>query len=119
MAFSRPLLAFALSAALSVAGADLVSAQDLSQASLTMNSDWSGGYMGLGGNLRPVVGHRHRSKSEKTAVSAKAARPARRDARPTKVSFGRTSVTPTFLIAQSLDFTGLNVGMLRTHTQGP
>lgn len=119
MAFSRPLFAFALSAAMSVAGADLVSAQDLSQAASTMNSGWSGGYMGLGGNLRPVVGQRHRSKSEKTTASAKTARSARRDARPTKVSFGRTSVTPTFLIAQSLDFTGLNVGMLRTQTQGP
>ncbi|MBS0235532.1 MAG: hypothetical protein JSR99_18845 [Proteobacteria bacterium] len=121
MTFSRPILAFSLSLALSMAAPGIALAQDLSEASLSMNSGWAGGYMGLGGNLGQAIVRHHRAKAEKPIRNAKAARPQHREARVTvtKAKYERRTDTPVFLIARALDQTGLNIGMLRTSTRGP
>jgi len=117
--FFRPLLAFFLSLALSIAAPAIGLAQDLSEASLSMNSGWAGGYMGLGGNLGQAIVRHHRAKAGKPIRKAKAARPQHRGARVTKAKYERGTVTPVFLVARALDQTGLNIGMLRTSTRAP
>jgi hypothetical protein len=99
-------------------GAQKSFAQDLSDASLAVGTNWARGYMGLGGNLgKAIVKH----PSARTAKAANAQRrPTTRRNRPVTAARRDTYYdTPVFLISQSLDHTGLNVGALRTSTPGP
>lgn len=115
MTISRLLFAIAISIAASAAGPSLGRAQDLSEASLTMSSGWSGGYMGLGGNLgQAIVRHHRQAKHDRPVKTARTAQPRHHEARVRLASFTRHADTPTFLIARTLDQTGLNIGMLRT-----
>ena len=127
MTISRIFSALALSAAMSFAGPQTGVAQSLSDASLIMSSDWSSGYMGLGGNLGRAIEHRphHRAKSAKSAKaahtgkSAKASRvehnTERRRAHVERTNYTpkKRESSPSFLIAQSLDHSGLTINTLR------
>jgi hypothetical protein len=95
-------------------------AQSLSDASLSASSDWSSGYMGLGGNLARAIVHRRLSKPAKSAKAVRAEpRGARRKRLADAGTYSPTIDTPVFLVAQVLDPTGTNVSTLRIHTRGP
>jgi hypothetical protein len=102
---------------LSLALAGACSAQSLSDASLAMRSDWSNGYMGLGGNLGQAIERRHRERA-KPARAAKVARPehhreTRRRERVQPASRNARADATIYLIAQSLDHSGLTINTLR------
>ncbi|MFA5957098.1 hypothetical protein [Hyphomicrobium sp.] len=118
--FSRLFIALALSAAMSLAGAEVGVAQSLSDSSLTMNSNWSSGYMGLGGNLGSAIKHRQRNRERPAKfASAKPARTehrvANRKARGAVAKRDTNSEAPVYLIAQSLDHSGLTINTMRLH----
>ncbi|WP_414464105.1 hypothetical protein [Hyphomicrobium sp. DY-1] len=110
-----------LSAALSLSGAQAGIAQSLSDAaSLALTGGWSTGYMGLGGNLGRAMEHRQRHHHQAKAVrSAKSSRTAHRATHRQAASVQPASYqpkrrdTPTYLIAQALDQSGLTVNTLR------
>lgn len=112
---------FVLSAALSLTGAQIGVAQSLSDAaSLALSADLSTGYMGLGGNLGRAIEHRQRPhRQAKATGSAKASRTAHRSTRRQAVTVQPASFnparrdTPTYLIAQALDQSGLTINTLR------
>jgi hypothetical protein len=80
-----------------------------------MSADWSSGYMRLGGNLgRAIVGY-HQAKPKKPARIAKSAHRAHREKRATVAHYSKS---PSFLIAESLDQSGLNIGTLRLRPRG-
>jgi hypothetical protein len=104
-----------LSSALSFAAADAAVAQSLGDSYSALNFGWSSGYMGLGGNLGRAIEHRH-SKRTQPIKSVKAPRgelhAARQRARPQPTSYKPTRDTPVYLIAQSLDNSGLMINTL-------
>ncbi|RUO97411.1 hypothetical protein [Hyphomicrobium sp.] len=123
MTSTRLFSVLALSAALSAFGAACGMAQSLSDSSLTLSSSPQG-YMGLGGNLGKAIVERHKTRQAKAAKPAQVERrtsvrnkPALR-AEKAHLS-NANSQSPIFLIAQSLDHTGLNVGTMKTITRGP
>ncbi|HML29699.1 MAG TPA: hypothetical protein PKE16_12840 [Hyphomicrobium sp.] len=120
MTLSRIFAALALSSAVSLAGTQVSLAQSLSDSSLALSSSSSSGYMGLGGNLNWAMEHRQRgSHRVKTAKSARAARTEnhsvrRRSQHVQTVSYKPTRrETPTYLIGQVLDQSGLTINTLR------
>jgi hypothetical protein len=115
--FSRVFNAFALAAAILLVGTAPGMAQSLSDASLSASSNWSTGYMGLGGNLARAIVHRRSSKPTKSAKAEP--RAARRKRLAEAGTYSPTIDTPVFLIAQVLDPTGTNVSTLRLRTRGP
>jgi hypothetical protein len=105
-------------AATAFPGAQNGFAQGLSDASLAVGTDWARGYMGLGGNLGKAI-VKHPGARTAKAVNVQR-RPTTHRNRP--VTAERRNAyydTPIFLISQSLDHTGLNVGALRTTTPSP
>ncbi len=95
-------------------------AQSLSDASLSASSSWSNGYMGLGGNLGKAIQHRPSAKSVRAAKAARAGRRSASRQRPVQMaSFSQTDDGPMYLVAQSLDHSGLNINTMRLHTRGP
>jgi hypothetical protein len=98
-------------------GAQTSFAQGLSDASLAVGTDWARGYMGLGGNLsRAIVKHPH-GKPVKPARAEQ--RLPRRNRAVTSTVYRANRDLPIFLIAQSLDHTGMNIALLHTRTRGP
>jgi hypothetical protein len=120
--FTRIFSAIAMSAAISLAGPGYSAAQSLSDSASALTSSRSSGYMGLGGNLGRAIGDRHtrQAKSAKPNRAEKhiAQRP-RTTRRVEKAAYVPNNQSPIFLIAQSLDHTGLNIGALTTRTRGP
>jgi hypothetical protein len=117
----NPVIIFRLSTIAIVLGATLVCgagngfAQGLSDASLAVGTNWSRGYMGLGGNLgRAYVKHPRRAK----AVNVQRRTP-RRGRTIMIAKYNPYYDTSIFLVSQSLDHTGFNVSALRTRTRGP
>ncbi|MFT3732369.1 MAG: hypothetical protein QM780_13290 [Hyphomicrobium sp.] len=116
VAIFRFFAAIALSAAILLAAPGIVFAQSLSDASLAMSSDWSGGYMGLGSNLGEAIHRRREVKPARQAASAHAQRRPARKRVQAKVATGRNPIkdTPVYLVAQSLDHSGLTLYTLPT-----
>jgi len=84
-------------------------AQSLSDASIAIDSGWTGGYMRLGGGLGTALVKRARSKS-----TASLHRP--RHAHETHYAvYAIDDENPIRLVARSLDNTGLNIGSLGAH----
>lgn len=110
-----------LSATLSLTGAQTGVAQSLSDAaSLALSAGLSTSYMGLGGNLGRAIEHRQRShRQAKAAGPAKPSRTAHRSTRRQAAAVQPASYnpqrrdTPTYLIAQALDQSGLTINTLR------
>jgi hypothetical protein len=98
-------------------GAQTSFAQGLSDASLAVGTDWRRGYMGLGGNLGRAIVKRPHAKTVKPGKAER--RPPRRSRAVTLAVYRANRDLPIFLIAQSLDHTGLNIALLRTRTRGP
>jgi len=118
----RPLSVFALSAAVALSAHGTGIAQSLSDAPSATRSDWSNGYMGLGGNLGQAI-ERHHSQRAQPSKSAKASRSEHRGARQQRarmqpaaykpVVYRSSADAPVYLIAQSLDHSGLTINTLR------
>jgi len=89
-------------------------AQDLSNAALAISSDRSGGYMALGGHLGKAISKRARAKE---TVSKQRPR-VRRSRKVVTVAY-RREVTASYLVAESLDPTGLNIAGLNMRYRGP
>jgi hypothetical protein len=113
----------ALSAALSVFGTVSVLAQSLSDSTLALSSNVQG-YMGLGGNLGKAIVDRHKARQAKapkpTNVERRTAARTRPGLRAEKAHVSNANTqSQIYLIAQSLDHTGLNIASITTSTQGP
>ncbi len=116
--FSRLFTALALSAAMSLAGPEVGVAQSLSDSSLTLNANWSSGYMGLGGNLGRAIERRQRNRERPVkSAFAKSSRTqhrvANRKAHVAAAKRDTNSEGPVYLIAQSLDHSGLTINTMR------
>lgn len=120
MTLSRIFAALALSSVVSLAGTQAGIAQSLSDSSLALSSNRPSGYMGLGGNLSRAMAHRqrdgHRIKATRSASAARTENHSvrRRSQHIQTVSYKPTRrETPTYLIAQVLDQSGLTINTLR------
>jgi hypothetical protein len=118
--FFRLFSSFALSATLSISMAGAGIAQSLSDSSSALNSSRSSGYMGLGGNLGRAIERHHRDLARPHQVkAAKASRTAhhptlrRERAQPISANEKTRSDAPVYLVAQSLDHSGLTINTLR------
>lgn len=84
-------------------------AQSLSSdASIALQSNWTSGYMGLGGGLSRAMPQ----KSEKKASPPPERRVVRRAAAPRVVRNAYDPSTPIALVAETLDHTGENIATL-------
>jgi hypothetical protein len=103
---------------ISIATSSACLGQSLSEASQATTSRWSEGYMGLGGNLGQVIERKRVRPAKAITASRQDRHPNRRHesaqrdrARATSEETSRQA--PIFLIAQSLDHSGLTINTLR------
>ena len=115
MAFLRFVAIAVICAATTLVDVRSSFAQGLSDASLVIGTNWSGGYMALGGHLGKAIA-KERTRA-KPAVSHQRPR-ARKAPRVVAVNY-RRDVTASYLVAESLDPTGLNVAGLRFRSPAP
>ncbi len=124
MTFARNFSVLAISAAISLLGPGYGAAQSLSDSSFELTSSRSTGYMGLGGNLGKAIVDRHKARHAKATKPTRAEKRAAQRPRTARRAeeaavYVPNTQSPIYLISQSLDHTGLNIGALRTHTRGP
>ena len=87
-------------------------AGSLNIVSITIEPDWEGGYMGLGGGLvKSIV----KSDDDKPATSGHRPRRVRATRASRTVASATNNVVPMALIAQSLDHAGFDISKLGTH----
>jgi hypothetical protein len=87
-------------------------AGSLNIVSITIEPDWEGGYMGLGGGLvKSIV----KSDDDKPAISGHRPRRVRATRASRTVASATNSVAPMALVAQTLDHTGFNISSLGAH----
>lgn len=118
MAFLRFVAIGAICAVTTLADVRSSFAQGLSDASLVIGTSWSGGYMGLGGHLGKAI-----SKPTPPKVTVSHQRPraqprVRKIQKVVPIAY-RRDVTASYLVAESLDQTGLNIAGLRFRSQEP
>ncbi|WP_045834963.1 hypothetical protein [Hyphomicrobium sp. 99] len=82
-------------------------AQDLSDASLIVGTDWPRGYMTLGGHLGKAL-----AKPTRVKKAASRQRPRVQKIRKIPEVANRRDITPLYLVSMSLDSTGLNLAGL-------
>ncbi|CAA2142823.1 hypothetical protein [Hyphomicrobium sp. ghe19] len=116
MAFPRFVAIAVICTAATLADARSSYAQGLSDASLVIGTNWSGGYMALGGHLGKAIAKHARTRAKPT-VSHQRPR-ARKPQKVVAVAY-RRDVTASYLVAESLDRTGLNVAGLSFRSQTP
>lgn len=89
-------------------------AESLNNVSITIEPDWEGGYMGLGGGLvRSIV----KGAGDKPAISGH--RPRRvRATRASRAVAAINNVAPIAFVAETLDHTGFNISSVGAHVGG-
>jgi hypothetical protein len=121
--FTRYVSVVAITTAVSLVGTHHLAAQSLSDSAVSLTSSWSTGYMGLGGNLGKAIGDRHSARHAKTTSAARVEKRTvqrRAASRMDKAVAHRPSTeSPIYLISQSLDHTGMNIGAMQVRTRGP
>jgi hypothetical protein len=148
VSFFRLSTVICASAAAAFALSSAAGAQGFKKISLAVEPDSGAGYMQLGGGLEkalideqpPVTSEVSEAEPEKPAVEKpeakkKAEKPAaKKEVETATVSHARerprtvarsaprrsaANITPTALVARTLDHTGMNIGLLRVQTPAP
>ncbi|MBY0561977.1 hypothetical protein [Hyphomicrobium sp.] len=119
MAFLRFVAIALICAAATLADVRSSFAQGLSDASLVIGTNWSGGYMALGGHLGKAIAKQQAYARTRAKPTVSRQRPRVRKPQKVVAVAYRRDVTASYLVAESLDQTGLNIAGLRFRSQEP